>query len=323
MASRATGPAASSGVASSTIRPPVRSTSARASGPASGTTVTTSRRAFGMVARVRQGASGGPSTVHGADGAEVELQVAQDAEGEAHAGAVAPARHQHQPRGALRLGAGAARPSSSTPGGTHLVVAGEDLGERPPAGVGGGDPQVHPGQRAVHQRPQERHPDERLGAVEGGGREAPRCGAARRARGWAPAARAGGPRRRACGRGRPRGRGRGRRARPGAVRVPSAGRGRRPPRAPRPGSARSAVGSPDSAARSRAAARARCAPGRMRGARIVTRCPRAASAAASAATWSGDVVPRRPRVGRDDRDAQGGGHPGGAGVRPSAARQTT
>ena len=117
------------------------------------------------------GCVGRPEHRDRADRVEVELHVAQDAEGEAHAGAVAPARHQHQARGARRLGTGVGEALQLHAGPHDLVVAGEDLRERPPAGLGGGDPQVDPRERPVHQRPQERHPDERLGAVEGGGRE--------------------------------------------------------------------------------------------------------------------------------------------------------
>ena len=64
IASRMAGPAASSAVAITAIAPGARA-AARDAGPSSGTTSTRSRSALGTAARVRQGASGGPTSVTG------------------------------------------------------------------------------------------------------------------------------------------------------------------------------------------------------------------------------------------------------------------
>ncbi len=145
--------------------PPPPSACARDAGPASGTTATVSRNALGTAARVRQGASAGPSSVTGPIVSRVE--VAQHAHREAHAHPVAAARHQDQARGA---GArrGRAEQGRVHARGDHPVGAGQDLRERGAARLGRRDAQVGAREGPVDQRAQEGHARQRLRPVEGG-----------------------------------------------------------------------------------------------------------------------------------------------------------
>ena len=138
-------------------------------GPASGTTVTVPRSAFGTAARVRQGASAGPISVIAPTAERSRPRSRLSAKRTPTRSR--PARHQHQPgrpaglragREGIGVGAGA-RPGCSRPGGCPPSVRAA-RGARD-------DPQAGAREGAVEQRPQERDAGEGLGAVErhGGG----------------------------------------------------------------------------------------------------------------------------------------------------------